>query len=127
MLASSLLPQAIAEYYTRHPDVRIELRDVDLSTVVEEVKAGHIDMGFGSFEKSPGIRRTPFFRFSLMVIRPEFGSGVHRTSCSWAGLRHEKLILQAPAAPSRRIIDEQLSSVGLSSTPAMSLNRLDTV
>ena len=127
MLASNMLPQAIAEFYTQRPDVRVELRDVDLSTVLQEVKAGNIDIGFGSFESSPGIRRTPFFRFSLMLIRPEFGLGGHRTSYPWSALRNERLILQAPPAPSRRVIDEQLSRLGLSSQSALSLNRLDTV
>ena len=127
MLASNMLPQAIAEFYIQRPDVRVELQDVDLSSVLQEVKAGNIDIGFGSFETSPGIRRTPFFRFSLMVIRSEFGPGSHRTSCPWASLRNEKLILQASPAPSRRVIDEQLSRVGIDSRSAQSLNRLDTV
>jgi LysR family transcriptional regulator, carnitine catabolism transcriptional activator len=127
MLASNMLPQAIAEFYTQRPEVRIDLRDVELNTVMQEVKVGNIDMGFGSFDRSPGIRRTPFFRFSLMVIRPEFGSGGHRTSSPWSALRNEKLILQAPPAPSRRVIDEQLSRIGFGFRSVLSLNRLDTV
>ena len=127
MLASNMLPQAIAEFYNHRPDVRVELRDVDLGTVLREVKAGNIDMGFGSFESSPGIRRTPFFRFSLMVIRPEYGLGGHRSSCPWSALRNEKLILQAPPAPSWRVIDEHLSRAGLTCKSAMLLNRLDTI
>jgi LysR family transcriptional regulator, carnitine catabolism transcriptional activator len=94
---------------------------------MEEVKAGNIDMGFGSFEKSPGVRRTPFFRFSLMVIRPEYGLEGPRPSCSWSALRREKLILQAPPAPSWRVIGERLSSLGIGTKSAMLLNRLDTV
>lgn len=127
MLSSNMLPQAIAEFYAQRTDVRVELRDVDLGTVLREVKSGNIDMGFGSFAKSAGIRRTPFFRFALMVIRPEAGMAGNRTSCSWSALRHEKLILQAPPTPSWRVIDEHLSRVGLSSQSAMLLNRLDTV
>jgi DNA-binding transcriptional LysR family regulator len=127
MLASNMLPQAIAEFHAQRPDVRVQLRDVDLEAVMREVKAGNIDIGFGSFENSSGIHRTPFFRFSLMVIRPEYAAGGHRGACSWSALHNEKLIFQAPPSPSWRIIHEQLSGVGFDFKSAMLLNRLDTI
>jgi len=126
MLASNMLPQAIAEFYSQRPDVQIKLRDVDLATVLQQVKAGNLDLGFGSFQSSPGVRRTPFFRFSLMVIRPEHATGGRRTY-PWPVLRNERLILQATPAPSWQVISEHLSRAGISSKSAILLNRLDTI
>jgi LysR family transcriptional regulator, carnitine catabolism transcriptional activator len=127
LLASNMLPQAIADFYAQRPDVRVELYDADLSTVLQKVKAGQIDIGFGYFERSPGIRRTPFFRFSLMVVHARHNAPAHRSSLPWSALAREKLILQAPPAPLWRIIDQQLSRAGVSSKSAILLNRLHTI
>lgn len=127
MLASNMLPQAMAEFYSRRPDVRVELYDADLSTILQKVKAGQIDMGFGSFEKATGVRRMPFFQFSLMLVRAAHNQAGHRGSLPWSALRNEKLILQAPPAPLWRVVDQQLARVGVSSKSAILLNRLHTI
>src|SRR5215475_1236039 len=83
LLASNMLPQAIAEIYRQRTDVRVHLHDADLSTLLQRVKTGQIDLGFGSFEKSPGIRRVPFFRFSLMAIQAERMRPTLRSAIPW--------------------------------------------
>lgn len=127
MLASNMLPQAMAEFHSRRPDVRVELYDADLTTILQKVRAGQIDMGFGSFDKASGVRRTPFFQFSLMLVRSGHSQPGHRGSLPWSALRNEKLILQAPPAPIWRVIDQQLARVGVSSKSAILLNRLHTI
>ncbi len=127
LLASNMLPQAIAEFYRQRADVRVNLYDADLNTVLQRVKAGQIDIGFGSFEKAPGVRRTPFFRFSLMAIQPEHSVARSRSSLPWSALRHERLILQAPPAPLWHPVDLALSRAGLNSSRALLFNRLETI
>jgi len=127
LLASNMLPQAMAEFYRQRTDVRVDLYDADLNTVLQRVKAGQIDIGFGSFEKSAGVRRMPFFRFSLMAIRAESSLARSHSSIPWSALRHERLILQAPPAPLWRPIDQNLARAGINSKDAVLLNRLDTI
>lgn len=127
LLASHMLPQAIAEFYRQRADVRVNLYDADLSTVLQRVKTGQIDIGFGSFDKSAGVRRMPFFRFSLMAIQPEHSVARSRSSIPWSALRHERLILQAPPAPLWHPINLALSRAGLNSSTALMLNRLETI
>ena len=127
LLASNMLPQAMAEFYRLRTDVRVKLYDADLNTVLQRVKAGQIDLAFGSFEKSPGVRRMPFFRFSLMTIQADSSLARSRSSIPWSALRHERLILQAPPAPLWRPIDQQLSCIGMSAKDALLLNRLDAI
>lgn len=127
LLASNMLPRAMAEFYARRPDVHVNLYDADLNTVLQRVKAGQIDVAFGSFEKSAGVRRAPFFRFSLMAIQAERTAARIRSSISWSALRHERLILQAPPAPLWNPIEQQLSRAGVNSKDALLLNRLDTI
>jgi len=75
----------------------------------------------------PGIRRLPFFRFSLMVIRPVSDAVAHRTSTAWSALKPERLILQAPPAPLRLLIDHHLARAGVNPELPIVLNRLDTI
>jgi DNA-binding transcriptional LysR family regulator len=127
MLAANVLPQAISEFCRLRPAVRIDLCDADLSTILRKVKAGHLDVGFGYFEHVPGIRRLPFLRFSLMVIRPVSDAVAHRTSTAWSALKLERLILQAPPAPLRLLIDHHLARAGVNPELPIVLNRLDTI
>jgi LysR family transcriptional regulator, carnitine catabolism transcriptional activator len=123
-VAANILPQAIKEFRSRRPELRIELFDADPATILQRVQANMLDVGLGSFEKTPGIRRTLFFRFSLMVIRPDRPTVPRRTSTTWSALKGERLIFPAPM---RSLIERHLAQAGLISPPSMLLNRLDTV
>jgi LysR family carnitine catabolism transcriptional activator len=127
VFAANILPQAIKEFGHQRPDVRIQLFDADPATTLQKVKAGSLDMGLGSYERAPGIRRTPFFRFSLMVVRPDSDQAPRRASSTWSALKGERLILQTPTSAARLLIDRHLAQAGVASPPAMVLNRLETI
>jgi LysR family carnitine catabolism transcriptional activator len=125
--AANILPGAIKEFRSRRPDVRIQLFDADMTSIVQQIKAGDLEIGFGFFKSTPGIHRARFFRFPLMVIHPESGTAPRRSSMTWSALKGERLILQAPPAPLRQLIDEHLAQAGVDAQSAMVLNRLDTL
>jgi DNA-binding transcriptional LysR family regulator len=125
--AANILPGATKEFRSRRPDVRIRLFDADMTSIVQQIKAGDLDIGFGFFKSTPGIHRTRFFLFPLMVIHPESGTVPRRRSMTWSALKGERLILQAPPAPLRQLIDEHLAQAGVDAQSAMVLNRLDTL
>ena len=70
LTAANVFPGAIREFHGQRPDVRVQLFDADMTTIVERIKAGLLDVGFGFLKSAAGVSRTRFFRFSLMVIRP---------------------------------------------------------
>jgi LysR family transcriptional regulator, carnitine catabolism transcriptional activator len=125
LVAANILPQAIKEFRGERPEIHIDVFDADPATILQKVRAGTLDIGLGSFKTTPGIRRTLFFRFSLMVIRPDSPTALRRTSTTWSALKGEKLIL--PPAPMRAVIDQHLAQAGVSGRPAMVLNRFDTL
>jgi hypothetical protein len=51
-----------------------------LSAIARRVIAGKLDFGVGLFKTMPDVRRVPFFRFSLMVIRPDKNAAFNRVS-----------------------------------------------
>jgi hypothetical protein len=60
---------------------------------MQKVQAGKLDMALGAFLKTAtDIRRTPFFRFALMVIHPDNDPAFRPASTTWSALKGEALI-----------------------------------
>lgn len=126
LVAANVLPQAIKEFRRQRPKVRIQLFDSDLTTLVQRVQAGDLDMAVGSFASAPGIRRVPFFRFSLMLIGPEKHPAVRRASATWSTLNGERLISLRASSPVQQLIDKYLARARVAPRVVMVLNALDT-
>jgi DNA-binding transcriptional LysR family regulator len=139
VVSANILPPAIKQFRSRRPEIQIRLVDADPWTVQQQVEAGELDIGLGSFKRAPAILRTPFFQFSLMVARPEIPGRAARNrtgdatrvtprgSTTWQSLKNERLIAQAPKSSVQQLINRELARAGVTSPPALVLNRLDTV
>jgi LysR family transcriptional regulator, carnitine catabolism transcriptional activator len=113
LVAANILPPAIQEFRRHRPDLRIHLFDADLPTLMEKVEAGKLDMAIGIFKGAAGVRRVPFFRFSLMVIRAGPGEAAARTSTTWSALQGQTLISLSPTHPHQQLIDRHLAKAGV--------------
>ena len=127
LMAANILPQAIKEFRGHQSNTRVELFDAGPQAIMERINAGTLDIGLGFFKHAPDVRRIPFFRFSLLAIRPDADAGPRRASVTWSALRGDQLILQAPPAPVRELIDPHLANAGVDPRRAIVLNRLETV
>ncbi len=126
LVAANVLPPAIREFRGQRPDLRIQLFDGDLKAILRRVQAGRLDMGLGIFRSVPGVRRTPFFRFSLILIRAEQDGAPPRASMPWAALDGQPLISLPPDNPTQQLIDQRLAKAGIVCPPEMVVNLLDT-
>ena len=125
--SSGVLAQAIKEFRSRHPALRLHLVDVDAATIQQMVEAGDLDMGLGFFFKHlPGIRRIPLFRFSLMVIRPKVANTLARSTTNWSALKGERILALQPSLPIRQLVDRHLARAGVVYEPTLVLNYLNT-
>jgi LysR family transcriptional regulator, carnitine catabolism transcriptional activator len=125
-MAAHVLPPAIGAFRQHRPDLRIRLFDGNLGTVARRVAAGKLDLGLGIFGEMPDIRGVPFFRFSLMVVRPARNTDLHRPSTKWSALNGESLIALTSNYPHQQLIDTQLAKNGISCRYAQTVNLLDT-
>lgn len=125
LVAANVLPQAIRDFRGRRPDLRIQLYDGDLKAILRRVEAGRLDMGLGIFKRVPGVTRTPFFRFSLVLIRAE-QAGPGRASTTWASLDGQPLISLSADNPTQQLIDQQLAKTGVTCPHDIVVNLLDT-
>src|SRR5260370_4564113 len=106
LIASKLLPSVISDYAAHSPGMKIVLHDGDRSRVVAMALSGEIDVGLGCFlQPVIGVRRTPLFRFSLIVIEPAARppSAPPRWLC-WPGIVCLLLIGAAAHPPRQHVI-----------------------
>jgi len=126
LVAANILPPAIREFRKQRPDVRIQLFDADLPTLIQMVETGKLDMSLGIFKAMPDVRREPFFRFSLMVARAAKDDIQPRRSTTWTALDGETLISLSPGHPHQQLIDKHLAQAGVKVRIGSIVNLLDT-
>ena len=126
LVAANILPPAIREYRRSRPNLRIQLFDADLPTLMQMVEAGKLDMAGGIFKGAAGVRRAPFFRFSLIVICADKGDAPARAATTWSALQGQTLISLSPTHPHQQLIDRQLAKAGVRWQTGAVVNLLDT-
>jgi DNA-binding transcriptional LysR family regulator len=126
LVAANVLPPAMREFRKQRPEVRIQLFDADLPTLIKMVEAGKLDMSLGVFKAMPGVRREPFFRFSLMVARPAKDDMPPRATTTWPALDGERLISLSSDHPHQQLIDIHLARAGVKVRIGSVVNLLDT-
>jgi LysR family carnitine catabolism transcriptional activator len=126
LVAANILPPAMREFRKQRPDVRIQLFDADLPTLIQMVEAGKLDMSLGIFKAMPDVRREPFFRFSLMVARAAKDDIQPRRTTTWSSLEAETLISLSLGHPHQQLIDKHLAQAGVKVQIGSIVNLLDT-
>ncbi len=111
-LAANVLPPAIREFRVRHPGLHIRLFDGWLDEIQQRVQSGKLDMGVGLFKNSSVVRRSPFFRFSLMAVFPDQGAAINSALTRWSSLSGQRLISLTKDYPHQLVIDKQLAKAG---------------
>jgi LysR family carnitine catabolism transcriptional activator len=128
LIAANILPEAIQEFRSIRPDLQIRVCDVGGEALTRLVEEGKLDMSLGAFFKpAPGIRRTPLFRFCLMVVRPDNDPALRRTSTTWSALKGEPLISLVPSNLVQQFIDKHLARAGVFVPRRAVFNYLDTM
>src|SRR5262245_24861521 len=113
LVAANILPPAMHEFRKHRPDLQIQLFDADVPTLMKMVEAGKLDMSLGIFKSMAGVRREPFFRFSLMVARAARDGTLPRATTPWTALDGETLIALSSGHPHQQLIDKHLAQAGV--------------
>jgi LysR family carnitine catabolism transcriptional activator len=124
--AAYVLPPAIKEFRQHHPELHIRLFDGGLDAIAKRVEAGKLDLGLGIFKQIPGLRRVPFFRFSLMLARPDSGIAFQLESSRWSSLNGQTLISLTKNYPHQQLIYNQLDKAGVRWKRGQIVNLLET-
>jgi LysR family transcriptional regulator, carnitine catabolism transcriptional activator len=126
LVAANIVAPAMGEFHKQRPDLKLQLFDADLPTLIKMVQIGKLDMSLGIFNAMPDFRREPFFRFSLMAARAASEDISARKTTSWSALTGETLIALSSEHPHQQLIDKQLAQTGAQVNIGSIVNLLDT-
>jgi LysR family transcriptional regulator, carnitine catabolism transcriptional activator len=127
LIAANVLPKATRQFREHRPDRQVRLFDGGLGGILRRVHSGKLDFGLGIFKRVSGVRHVPFFRFSLMVIRPnKGGEAPNGPATRWSALNGQTLISLTGNYPHQQLIDRQLRNMGMVCRQGQTVNLLDT-
>lgn len=128
LIAANVLPQAIKEFRSHRPGLRIQLFDCEPASIIPMVESGKVDIGLRVLYKSiPGLRRTPLFRFCLMVVRADNDPAFRRASTTWSALKGENLISLVSTNEIQQLINKHLAEAGIVVEQNGVLHYIDTL
>ena len=87
LLSSSLMPAVMAGFQAQHPQVKLQLMDVPVETVMARVFANEVDLGIGP-ERDPNsdIVASEWFAMPFMAVLPTDHALCHKQVLSWQDL-----------------------------------------
>jgi DNA-binding transcriptional LysR family regulator len=74
----------------------------------------------------PGVRRVPFFRFALMVIRADKNGTVDRVTTKWSSLNGQTLVALTANYQHQQLIDKELAKAKVICRSGQTVHLLDT-
>lgn len=105
-LASVILPRAIARMRSAHPGLQASILDVNTAAILEAVRSGKADYGFGTFSMSEeDLERKKLARDSLILFCPLDHRFARRRKMRWSELEGEPLIALTPDSGIRLLVE----------------------
>lgn len=128
-LSASALPEVIASFAGRYPNVELELHDVAPSTLNHMVQNNEVDFAVGGWPENPSsdLRYEPVRSGRLVAVRRRSDPPPPPT-ITWAELSLEPAVLGITAANAiRKRIDRELGPMSLSFDPTLECELLSTI
>ena len=96
-IASSFLPSVIRDFLREHPEVQVEVRDALTSQVVEQVRAGQVDVGItAGTERVADLEYRRIGSDGFFCALPPWHPLAGRESIDWSELSGERTIVFSP-------------------------------
>lgn len=129
MVSATLLPSVVCGFAATHPQVRVQLADVDVDAVRRKVLDGEADMGLGFFVRpATGMLREPLCRFRLMRISPPGAEPAGLApSRPWSSLASLPLIGLPADNPIQALIEHHLGRIGRADEDRPTMNFISTL
>nr|WP_315214423.1 LysR family transcriptional regulator [uncultured Duganella sp.] len=118
MLSCTLLPEAIAAYSARYPDVQVRLADSPVEQVSARVFSGEADFGIGpERDANAEIEAQQLFEMPFVVVFPPGHALESRERIAWADINDFPFISLQGQFTERLLRDMHASFRGLSLNP----------
>ncbi|TDW24275.1 LysR family transcriptional regulator [Kribbella kalugense] len=123
------LPAVLARFHGEHPGLEIDLRQAGASTLIEQLRAGVLDLAFVALppDQLQGLDVTVISDEAMRVACPPAHRLATRKKISLADLADECFIGFSPSWAARIVIDRAFAAAGVRPRMAFELNDLRTV
>ncbi len=92
-VASAVLPRAISAFAQQHPNVQIDIRDMDSAAIAHELSRERADIGIGTLAQIEGMQRTKLFSDAFGVVcRRDHPLADNWDELTWASMTDHVLI-----------------------------------
>ncbi|MFD9902056.1 LysR family transcriptional regulator [Mesorhizobium sp. NPDC059025] len=127
LLASVVLPQAIAEFQQSYPGIAVQLADVGTEQIVEAVRSGKADCGLGTFSPAEdGIERVALVRDSLMLFCDDRSMFANAATARWRDLADQPLITLTRDSGIRLLVEIGFETSEIPLKPAFEVSQVTT-
>lgn len=127
LLASTVLPQAIATFRRANPGIEIAVFDLAPDRVVARVASGEADLGIGTFSPDePGMSVSVIARDRMMLFEPANAPG-NPGPLAWSDLAGLTHIMLTRESALRFMVDHGLATAGVTVRPAFEVTQITTV
>ncbi len=127
LLASVVLPKAIAEFREHHPGIMVEVADVGTEQIVERVRAGKADCGLGTFSPgAEGVERLTLVRDSLMLFHGPRGPFDDAGAVKWRSLGDQPLVTLTRDSGIRLLVEVGFEMAAVPFKPAYEVTQVTT-
>ena len=118
MLSCTLLPEVIAAYRARYPEVQVRLADSPVEQVSARVFSGEADLGIGpERDATAEIEAQPLFEMPFVVVYPPDHELAQRERITWADVGQFPFISLQGQFTERLLRDMHVSFRELSLSP----------
>ena len=127
MLSCTLLPEVIAAYRMRYPDVQVRLADSPVEQVSARVFSGEADFGIGpERDATAEIEAQPLFEMPFVVVFPPGHALEQRQRITWADVGQFPFIALQGQFTERLLRDMHVSFRELSLSPTNEVTFMTT-
>lgn len=123
-----LLPEMMAAFNHRYPNLQVSLSISNSSQIVEEILSRTLDLGFvGGFVETRGLQVQPFVSDEIVLIAAKEHRLVAQTDVSAEELASEIFIVREAGSGTCRVMDDALEFLGIKPQRTLEMNGCEAV
>ncbi|WP_137390997.1 LysR family transcriptional regulator [Rhodoligotrophos defluvii] len=127
LLASAILPLALAKFRREHPGITVEVLDVDTGKIVESVTAGTVDCGLGTFSpEEREVTRKVLARDKLLLFCPKDHGLAEQPLVRWEQLAGFPLVTLTRNSAIRLLVEIGFETAGVAAKPSYEVSHITT-
>jgi DNA-binding transcriptional LysR family regulator len=127
LLAATLLPQLLASFRLRFPDIAVDLLDLPVDGIAQAMREGRADFGVCTADQEvAGLLTTTLYQDRLMLACLADHPLAGRKEVRWSELVGEPLALLRPGSGLRSLAERGFAEIGEPMVPAFEVAHVST-